>query len=405
VAEPVPLRRNRDFTLLWTGHTISVLGSQITATAYPLLVLALTESAAAAGIVGFFAWIPYVLFAVPTGWLIDRFDRRRLMIVAETGRGIAIGSLVLAFALDVLTLPQIMVVAFVEGSLFVLFDLAEIPAVRNVVAPDQVPAALALNEARGRGALLAARPIGGALFDVNRVAPFIADLVSYAASTVTLLFVRSPLQSERSTSAGRLLTEVLAGASWLWRQPFLRMIPALSFGINFLFQGLVLLVIVAARDAGASGTVIGVVLGLVGAGGILGALVAPRARRRLPLNLIVMGSIWFWALLLLVLAIAPPPYGPGAVFAVMAFAGSIWNVASGTYAVAVTPDALLGRMQAAARLVALGGIPFGSLLCGFLLEAVGPSATALVLAAAMFVLALVATANSAVRRPPDVEMA
>jgi predicted MFS family arabinose efflux permease len=405
VDEPVPLRRNRDFTLLWAGHTISVLGSQITATAYPLLVLALTGSAAAAGVVGFFAWLPYVLFAVPTGWLIDRFDRRRLMILAETGRGAAIGSLVLAFAFDALTLPQIMVVAFVEGSLFVLFDLAEIPAVRNVVAPNQVPAALALNEGRARGALLAARPLGGALFDLSRVAPFIADLVSYALSTVTLFLVRRPLQAERPTSAARLLTEVLAGARWLWRQPFLRMIPALSFGINFLFQGLVLVVIVAARDAGASGTVIGVVLGLVGAGGILGAFAAPRARRRIPLNVIVMGAIWFWAVLLLVLAVAPPPYGPGVVFAVMAFAGSIWNVASGTYAVAVTPDALLGRMQAAARLIALGGIPFGSLVCGLLLDELGPSATALVLAAGMCVLAFIATANSAVRRPPRVEVA
>jgi predicted MFS family arabinose efflux permease len=405
VHEPVPLRRNRDFTLLWSGHTVSVLGSQITATAYPLLVLAMTSSATAAGVVGFFAWIPYALFAVPTGWLVDRFDRRRLMILAETGRGLAIGSLVLAFAFDVLTLPQIVLVAFVEGSLFVLFDLAEIPAVRNVVAPDQVPSALALNEARARGALLAARPIGGALFDLSRVAPFVADLVSYAVSTVALLFVRGPLQAERSTPAARLLTEVLAGARWLWRQPFLRLIPALSFGINFLFQGLVLVVIVAARDAGASGTVIGVVLGLVGAGGILGALAAPLARRRIPLNVIIMGAIWFWAVLLLVLALAPPPYGPGGVFAVMAFAGSIWNVASGTYAVAVTPDALLGRMQAAARVVALGGIPFGALVCGLLLDAVGPSATAVALAAAMSVLAFAATASSAVRRPPDVEVA
>jgi predicted MFS family arabinose efflux permease len=405
VDEPVPLRRNRDFTLLWAGHTISVLGTQITAMAYPLLVLAMTGSAASAGVVGFFAWIPYVMFAVPTGWVVDRFDRKRLMLLAETGRGLAIGSLVLAFALDALTLPQIMLVAFVEGSLFVLFDLAEIPAVRNVVAPDQVPAALALSEARSRGALLVARPIGGVLFDFSRVAPFLADLVSYVVSTVTLLFVRRPLQAERSTSAGRLLTEVLAGARWLWRQPFLRLIPALSFGINFLFQGLVLVVIVAARDAGASATVVGVVLGLVGVGGIAGALAAPSARRRFPLNMIVIGAIWLWAFLLLVLAVTPPPYGPGLVFAVIAFVGSIWNVASGAYAVAVTPDALLGRMQAAARLVALGGIPFGSLVCGLLLETVGASATAVVLAVGMSGLAFAATTSSAVRRPPDVEIA
>jgi hypothetical protein len=252
----VPLRRNRDFTLLWAGHTVSVLGSQVTATAYPLLVLALTGSATAAGAVGFFAWAPYVLFAVPTGWLVDRVDRRRLMLAAETGRGLAISSLIVALAFDALTLPQIMLVAFVEGSLFVLFDLAELPAVRNVVAPDQVPAALALNEGRARGASLAARPLGGALFDVGRVAPFAADVVSYVVSTLTLLFVRGPLQAERPTPAAPWLSELFAGARWLWRQPFLRLIPALSFVINFLFQGLVLLVIVAARDVGASGTVI-----------------------------------------------------------------------------------------------------------------------------------------------------
>jgi hypothetical protein len=89
----------------------------------------------------------------------------------------------------------------------------------------------------------------------------------------------------------------------------------------------------------------------------------------------------------------------------MALAGSIWNVASGAYALAVTPDALLGRMQAAARLVALGGIPFGSLVCGVLLDAAGARATALVLAVAMAGLAIAAIANNTVRTPPEVEVA
>jgi predicted MFS family arabinose efflux permease len=185
------------------------------------------------------------------------------------------------------------------------------------------------------------------------------------------------------------------------------MIPALSFGINFLFQGLVLLVIVASRDAGASATVIGLVLGLAGAGGILGAVAAPRVRRHVPLNVIVIGAVWLWASLLPVLAVAPRPYGLGIVFAAMAFVSSIWNVASGTYALAVTPDVLLGRMQAAARLVALGGIPFGSLVCGVLLDVLGPSATAVALGAAMALLAALATASAAIRTPPrpDVEVA
>jgi predicted MFS family arabinose efflux permease len=181
------------------------------------------------------------------------------------------------------------------------------------------------------------------------------------------------------------------------------MIPALSFGINFLFAGLVLFVIVAAREAGASGTVIGVVLGMGGLGGTLGALAASRDQRDLPLKAVIVGAIWFWALLLPALAVVPRPYGLGVVFAAMAFAGPIWNVASGAYAVAVTPDALLGRMQGVARLVAIGGIPLGSLAAGVSLEAVGPGATALALAALMLAVAFVATASRSVRNAPSPE--
>jgi predicted MFS family arabinose efflux permease len=401
VVEGVPLRRNRDFTLLWSSHAVSLVGSQISAIALPLLVLALTGSAADAGLVGFFVWLPHLVFALPAGWLVDRVDRKLLMVIAEIGRGVAIATIVAALWMDALTLPHIAIVAFVEGTLYALSDLAEIPAVRNIVAPEQVPEALALNQGRAQGAVLAGRPLGGALFDVGRAVPFVVDVISYALATVALLFVRGPLQDVRDERRSPFARELLDGARWLWRQPFLRMIPSLSFGINFLFSGLVLLVIVAAREGGASGALVGALLALGGVGGIAGAVAAPRLQRAVAIKTIVVGAIWFWAILLLVLAAVSSPIALGLVFCAMAFAGPVWNVASGTYAVAVTPDALLGRMQGFARLVALGGMPLGSLVTGLLLDAIGPSRTALILAALMCAVALVATMSRAVRNAPE----
>ena len=139
---PVPLRRNREFVLLWTGLVVSTLGSRVSATAYPLLVLALTGSPADAGLAGFLATLPYLVFQLPAGAVVDRVDRRRLMIVCDAGRAAALASLVAALATGRLALAQVMVVAFLEGTLFVVFNLAETAAVQQVVPSEQLPAAL-----------------------------------------------------------------------------------------------------------------------------------------------------------------------------------------------------------------------------------------------------------------------
>jgi len=400
---PLALSRNRDFTLLWAGRTVSVVGSQVSGTAYPLLVLALTGSPATAGLVLFLAWLPYPLFALPAGWLVDRAPRKALMLSAEIGRGVTVATIVAALWFDALTIEQVMVVAFVEGTLFVVADLVEVPAVRHVVGPTQLTAALSLIQARSHAALLAGRPIAGALFDLGRALPFVADAISYLVSTAAFALVRSRLQGERDAPARRPVAELFAGVVWLWHQPFLRMIPVLSFGVNLLFQGIVLLVIVAAREQGASATTIGIVLGAGGVGGVLGAFAAPRIQRRVHAKRVVVGAIWYWAVVLPLLAVAANPVALAVVFGALAFTGPIWNVATSAYAVAITPDALLGRMQAVARLVGLAGIPLGGLTAGVLLERAGPATAAVVLAVLMAIVAVAGTISRGVRDAPELE--
>ena len=163
-----PLRANRDFQLLWVGQAVSVLGSRVSAIAYPLLVLALTGSPALTGLVGFVGSLPYIVFQLPAGAVADRLDRRRLMIACDVGRAAALASIPAALALGRLTVGLVAAAAFVEGTLFVFFRLGEVAAIRAVVRPDQYTQALSQNEGRVRAATLLGQPIGGFLFALVR---------------------------------------------------------------------------------------------------------------------------------------------------------------------------------------------------------------------------------------------
>src|SRR5207248_6042411 len=143
-------------------------GSQSSALAYPLLVLALTHSAAKAGIVGFARVVPYPLFGLAAGVLVDRFERRRLMLLSDLVRAAALASLVIALAVGHLRFAQIAIVAFIEGVMFVLFNIAEIAAVRSVVPPQQMAAAAAGEQARLSLVESAGPPLGGLLFGIGR---------------------------------------------------------------------------------------------------------------------------------------------------------------------------------------------------------------------------------------------
>jgi MFS family permease len=394
------LWRNRDFVLLSGGLAASMLGSRITATAYPLLVLALTGSAAHAGLVGFLAMLPHLLFQLPGGVLVDRWHRRTVMLVTDAGRAVAIGSLVAGLALGELTIAWIGAVAFVEGALSVFFQLAEQGAVRSVVPRAQLTAALATNEARYRSAGLLGRPLGGVFFDVGRAVPFVVDALSYVMSFAAVALIRTPLQEAREARTARFVVEALEGVRWLMGQPFLRATTLAVAGTNFLWQGITLTVIVLLTENGESATTVGLVLGGIGLGGVLGSVLAPRVQRRLPPQTVVVWANWIWAAGVPMLALDPPPYLMAPLLVAMGIVGPLWNVVVVSYRLSIIPDNLIARVQGASMLVAWGTIPLGSLAAGLLLEAFGPVATLLVFAALMIVVAAGLHAAPSVRDAP-----
>lgn len=398
-----PLRRNRDFLLLWVGAAASNLGSNASAVAYPLLVLALTGSAVDAGLTGFVSMLPQLLFPLPAGALVDRLNRKTLMIWCDVLRSLVLGSIVVALMVGRLGLPQILAVGFVEGTLTVFYRLAASAAVPNVVHATQLTDAFARNEARARGAQMLGQPLGGILFGLSRAVPFLFDALTYLVSLVTLTLIRKDFQSERSATRGRMRQEFVEGAIWLWRQPFLRVTAFLIAGSNLLFQALFLAIIVIAHDNGASAAAVGVMLGIAAVGGTVGSLVAPWFQRRLSMKVIVIGTNWAWAILVPAELLTANPYLMGAFYALMSFIGPIWNVTVSAYQLAITPDRIRGRVLGAASMITFGALPLGSLIGGVLLGRVGAGWTVAVLACWMVFLAAVAALSPAVRRTPAVD--
>jgi MFS family permease len=133
-----PLLRNRDYMLLWSGQTLSELGSQTSSVAYPLLILALTGSATKAGGVGLAKWLPLALFALPAGALADRLDRKRLMIATDAIRLSGAASIVVTLWLGRPPYLQVVLVAFLDGAMFVTSHITERGALGQVVPEAQV---------------------------------------------------------------------------------------------------------------------------------------------------------------------------------------------------------------------------------------------------------------------------
>ena len=232
------------------GQVSSRLGFQVALVAYPLLVLALTGSATKAGLVGFARLVPWFLFSLPAGALIDRWNRKWVMVAADAGACLALATIPVALWLGELSLAHLLVVAFAEGACYVFFSIAETGALRSVVPAEQLPDAVAANNAREYAAYVAGNPLGGALFGLGRGLPFLVDALSYLASLVLVLATKTEFQERRETSARtvrRLRTEVAEGAAWLWAQPFLRTALLLVGGSNLVFAAVNLAAIVVER--------------------------------------------------------------------------------------------------------------------------------------------------------------
>jgi MFS family permease len=388
--------------LLQTAGLLSSGGSQITAIAYPLLVLALTGSSAKAGIVAFARLLGMAGSSLPAGLAADRWSRRRLMISAHAVRALAVGSLGLLLVFDEIVFWAIPVVAFVEGSGALVYSSAHAGAMRTVVPTHQLPDASAVVTGREAAISLASPAIGGALFGVSRALPFLVHAVSYVFASIALLVMRTPFQEERDADHSPLRSRMAEGFWFLWGQPFLRTC-AFLFGLtNFIGPGVLLALVVIGKRQGLSGGAVGLLVSAFGACLLLGAFLSPFARRLLPVRAVLLLELWAWVGCGL-FVVWPNVYVLAVSILPTALAIPSNNAVVEAYQLTITPDRLVGRVSSVSWTIALLIAPFGPLAAGSLLDVISERATIAVFAAFGLVLALWGTLSPSIRTPPSLD--
>jgi hypothetical protein len=374
----------------------------VTAIAYPLLVLAVTGSAAKAGAVAFARALPLALFALPAGLLADHWNRRRLMVAADALRVLAIGGLAATILADQVAYWAVLTVAFVEGTGAAGFAAAQPGAVRAVVPARQLPAAAGTQTGRQAAVRLAGPPLGGALFGLAHALPFAVDAASYACSTISLLAMRAPFQRLREPDRAPLRSRLAEGVRFLWRHPFLRTC-ALLFGLaNFLGPGLLLTVVVVGGRQGLSGGRLGALVAAFGACLLLGSFLSPLVRRLLPVRAVLLLELWTWSGCALFL-IWPNVYALTAGMLPTALAIPSTDSVVHGYRIAMTPDRLLGRAESVWSTTSLLVAPLGPLAAGALLDATSARVTIGLFAAFGLVLALWGTLSPSIRTAPNLD--
>jgi hypothetical protein len=405
------LARNRDFTLLWAGSTISELGSRVSLIAFPLLAYALTGSTAWSAAAEALYLGGMVLALLPGGVLADRCDRRRAMRAVSLGGLVLYASLVAAGLAGALTVGQVLVVALLTGVGAGAFQPAETSAVRTVVAVDELPTALAQQQARQHVASLVGGPVGGALFGVLRWLPFAADAASYLLCWLLLGRLRADLSPARGSADGAgagpeasglatVRREIVSGLRFTWSRPFFRVLLIWSPLVNLTVNALFFVALLRLIRAGYPAVQIGLAETAIGLFGILGALAAPLIIDRLRTGTVTILAAWSFVPLAIPLALWNHPLVMCGCVSLGLFLNPAGNAGVGSYRMAVTPPDLIGRVQAAMQFVSMTSMPLAPALAGVLLGLAGGTAAILALAALTAAAALIPTLSVSVRSIP-----
>jgi predicted MFS family arabinose efflux permease len=395
---PRSLGHNRNFLLLWSGQFISGIGTGVSQLAFPLLTLALSGSPAQTGFVVFLGQVPYFLLSLPVGALVDRWDRRRVMLMSQVGRALSLLSIPLVLALGHPSVLQLDVIAFVDGIFFVFFDPAEASSLPRLVSSEQLPSAISLYMTTESMSGLLGAPLGGLLYSAGRAFPFVADALSYLVSACSLLFIKASFQQERAKVPPSPLRETRQGLKWLWHQPVVASLTVITGGLNLIFPAWTLIVIVVAQRQHVSPALIGAIFALGEGSYTLGTLLGALLQRWLRLESIILGACWLFVLLWPLFAVVSNLLMFAAILLGLSLLRSMYGSVEVSYRLARVPDDLRGRVTSINHLFTFGSEPVGLALTGVLIERIGVVRTILLLGIGLLILALAMTLNPHIRK-------
>jgi MFS family permease len=381
---PDSVLRNVDFLKLWSAQTLSAFGFQIGALAIPLIAIAVLDvSAFQVALLPTLGQLPFLLFSLPVGVWVDRLPRRPILIVADVGRALALASIPLAHLLDVLTIWQLYAVSLATGTLTVFFDVAYQSYLPSLVDREQLQGANSKLEASRSGAQVGGPGMAGFLVQAVTAPYAVAvNALGLLGSAIFLLGVRreegyvAEAAVATGRRGGRMLRDIKEGLGFVVRHPYMRPALIATAAINFFTMGFfAILLVYAIRELGMTAAEVGFALTLAGVGLLAGALLSGATTRLLGgigRTLVLVGAAMGWGLLLIPLAPSDSaiPFLAAGV-GLYLFCAITSNIVGISLFQAITPDRLLGRMNASRRFVVWGINPLGALAGGALASSIG----------------------------------
>jgi predicted MFS family arabinose efflux permease len=378
---PALLKGNRSFRDFWTGQTISLFGDQVSLLAIPLLAaLELDAGAAQMGLLTAAALAPNLFFSIHLGaWADRRAHRRELLVAADVGRALLLLTIPLAWALGVLSLPQLYAVAFAAGSLGVIFSVAyDVVFVSLLERDDYIEGSSLLNASRAASSVTGNGVAGLLVQWLTAPLALLLDAFSYVGSA----FYVSRAEGVESAPAPpeKTLAGLAAGGRFIARTPLIRASLLASATLNLFNTAFyALLVLYATRDLGMSAGAVGLAFGVGGIGSLLGVLLTGRLSSRLGLGKSLVAAFVLMPAPLLLVPLASGSSTPALLIGVAEFFTGIGvmvlDVGLGALYASMVPDPLRARVSGAFLLVNYGVRPVGALAGGLLAATVGLQTT------------------------------
>ncbi|MFW7414021.1 MFS transporter [Demequina sp. SO4-18] len=378
---PKDVALGKDFSRLWGAAIGSNLSDGIARLAIPLAAVTLTTDPIAISVLTALAYVPWLVFGVPSGMIVDRVDRRHAMAAASAVRVLAAAGVAFAIATDQITLGVLAAAVLVFGLGETLFDNAT-----NAVLPSLVRRR-GLDKANGRiqaaqvGVdMFVAQPVSGVLFSVAIVLPMVVSGAGYFIAGALVLLLPAAAARARGTEvraadapacqgpiSPSASVPLRAALAFLWRHRYLRsMVLITSLVGAFLAFAQAITVLLFVDRFGVSAQLVGVVTAGIGLGGVAGALTAGAVVARLGRGRTMLGAAVAGGVGLVAVGLAPNAWLAVVAYAVSAYGIAMWNVPWGSLRQAIIPGYMLGRVLGAARTITWGLMPVATMLGGWI---------------------------------------
>jgi MFS family permease len=375
------LWRHAEFMKLWTGETISQLGTQVTLLALPLTaVVILKANAFQVGLLSTLEFLPFIVVGLPAGVWVDRLRRRPILIAGDLLRALTLGSIPLAYELHALHILQLYMVAFVTGIGTVFFDVAYQSYLPSLVDRDQIVDGNSKLEISRSGAQLAGPGMAGFLIQALKApVAILVDAISYLCSAVFVGLIRKaepPVEVHGDGAKPKMRTQIREGLRYVWRHQLLRPIALCTATANlFGSMTMAILILFAVRRLDLKAGEIGLIFALGNVGFLLGAFTARPIADRIGLGRAIVWSIGLSS----PVAILIPLATPSTAFAFLVIQGfvlgwggiAVYNINQVSLRQAITPDRMQGKMNATMRFMVWGTMPIGAFVGGILGRSIG----------------------------------